>query len=191
MLKLLLCGLIAGPPCLLVAAQPQLGGVIVWGPVMLAMLFVGGIPLRYLLALVLLAVGRAAHRGPPAQTVSIPAADDFPQSRPRPARGRLEHPAIHDRHRFRRLARQGIQGARHAGRNRTSCPRTSPTRISFFRSSAKPYGFRGGAALLVVLAMLLVTVLYIAYQAKDQLGPDAVHRRFGPAVHTHFHERRA
>ncbi len=44
MLKLLLCGVIAGPPVLLVAIQPQLGGVIVWIPVVLAMLFVGGCP---------------------------------------------------------------------------------------------------------------------------------------------------
>ena len=54
MLKLLLCGLIAGPPVLLVAIQPQLGGVIVWIPVILAMLFIGGLPIRYMLAILLM-----------------------------------------------------------------------------------------------------------------------------------------
>jgi len=49
MLKLLLCGVIVGAPCLLIMLQPDLGETIIWGPVLLALLFVGGIPLRYLI----------------------------------------------------------------------------------------------------------------------------------------------
>src|SRR5881409_998983 len=52
MLRLLLCGAIAGAPCLLILMQPDLGMVIVWGPFMLAMLFVAGIPLRYLVCII-------------------------------------------------------------------------------------------------------------------------------------------
>src|SRR5436309_749483 len=48
MLRLLLCGAIAGAPCLLILMQPDLGEVIIWGPVLLALWFVGGLPLRYL-----------------------------------------------------------------------------------------------------------------------------------------------
>src|SRR5436309_13156206 len=55
MLRLLLCGAIAGAPCLLILMQPDLGEVIIWGPVLLALLFVGGIPLRYLLCILLVA----------------------------------------------------------------------------------------------------------------------------------------
>src|ERR1700736_4941322 len=47
MLKLLLCSVIVGAPCLLIMLQPDLGETIIWGPVLLALLFVGGIPLRY------------------------------------------------------------------------------------------------------------------------------------------------
>src|SRR5438067_11825200 len=54
MLRLLLCGAIAAAPCLLILMQPDLGEVIIWGPVLLALLFVGGLPLRYLICIVLI-----------------------------------------------------------------------------------------------------------------------------------------
>src|SRR5438128_5439561 len=47
MLRLLLSGAIAGAPCLLILMQPDLGEVIIWIPVLLALFFVGGLPLRY------------------------------------------------------------------------------------------------------------------------------------------------
>src|SRR5947209_5276142 len=55
MLRLLLCGVIVGAPCLLILMQPDLGEVIIWGPVLLALLFVGGIPLRYIVCILLIA----------------------------------------------------------------------------------------------------------------------------------------
>src|SRR3954449_4027555 len=54
MLRLLLCGIIVGAPCLLILLQPDLGEVIIWGPVLLALLFVAGIPLRYLICIILI-----------------------------------------------------------------------------------------------------------------------------------------
>src|SRR3989442_298106 len=54
MLRLLLCGAIAGAPCLLILMQPDLGEVIIWIPVLLALLFVGGLPLRYLICIILI-----------------------------------------------------------------------------------------------------------------------------------------
>jgi rod shape determining protein RodA len=54
MLKLLLAGAIAGAPCLLVFMQPHLGGVIIWIPVILSMLFVAGLPVRYLACVLLI-----------------------------------------------------------------------------------------------------------------------------------------
>src|SRR5438552_4113886 len=44
MLRLLLCGAIAAAPCLLILMQPDLGEVIIWGPVLLALLFVAFFP---------------------------------------------------------------------------------------------------------------------------------------------------
>src|SRR6202045_3281752 len=66
MLRLLVCGAIAGAPCLLILMQPDLGEVIIWVPVLLALLFVGGIPLRYLICILLIvatAIPLAANLG--------------------------------------------------------------------------------------------------------------------------------
>src|SRR5207245_5528640 len=54
MLRLLLCGAVAAAPCLLILMQPDLGEVIIWIPVLLALLFVGGLPLRYLICIILI-----------------------------------------------------------------------------------------------------------------------------------------
>src|SRR6266404_183966 len=54
MLRLLVCAAIAGAPCLLILLQPDLGEVIIWVPVLLALLFVGGMPLRYLICILLI-----------------------------------------------------------------------------------------------------------------------------------------
>src|SRR5436305_10776021 len=56
MLRLLLCFTIAGAPCLLILLQPDLGEVIICAPVLLAMMFIGGIPLRYIICVVLIGV---------------------------------------------------------------------------------------------------------------------------------------
>src|SRR2546425_7668435 len=56
MLRLLLCGAIAAAPCLLILMQPDLGEVIIWAPVLLALLFVGGVPLRYLICIFLITI---------------------------------------------------------------------------------------------------------------------------------------
>src|SRR5438128_10203598 len=53
MLRLLLCGAVVGAPCLLILLQPDLGEVIIWVPVLLALLFVGGLPLRYFICILL------------------------------------------------------------------------------------------------------------------------------------------
>src|SRR5881392_529707 len=56
MLRLLLCGAIAGAPCLLILMQPDLGEVIIWIPVLLALLFVAGLPLRYMICILLIGI---------------------------------------------------------------------------------------------------------------------------------------
>src|SRR6184192_3797874 len=53
-LRLLLSAAIAGAPCLLILVQPDLGEVIIWVPVLLALLFVAGLPLRYLICIILI-----------------------------------------------------------------------------------------------------------------------------------------
>jgi len=54
LLKILICGALVCVPLVMILVQPDLGSVIIWVPMVAAMLFVGGIPRRYLLALILL-----------------------------------------------------------------------------------------------------------------------------------------
>src|SRR3954469_9899981 len=56
MLRLLLCGAIVAAPCLLILMQPDLGECMIWGPVLLALLFVGGVPVRYLACILLIVI---------------------------------------------------------------------------------------------------------------------------------------
>src|SRR5437588_1102821 len=56
MLQLLLCGSVASAPCLLILMQPDIGEVIIWIPVLLALLFVSGLPLRYLVCIILIGI---------------------------------------------------------------------------------------------------------------------------------------
>src|SRR6266478_6983822 len=54
MLRLLLCGAIVGAPTLLILMQPDLGECIIWVPVLIALLFAAGLPLRYLICIILI-----------------------------------------------------------------------------------------------------------------------------------------
>ncbi len=58
-LKLAFTGAIIGGPMLLILKQPDFGMTMVWVPVVLAMLFVGGLPKRYMIALLIFGLGIA------------------------------------------------------------------------------------------------------------------------------------
>src|SRR5467141_3529278 len=54
MLRLLRCGAIVAAPILLILMQPDLGECIIWLPVLMALLFAAGLPLRYLICIILI-----------------------------------------------------------------------------------------------------------------------------------------
>src|SRR5260370_7340730 len=56
MLRLLLSGAIAGAPCLPILMQPDLGEVIICVPVLVALWFVAGLLLRYLICVILIGI---------------------------------------------------------------------------------------------------------------------------------------
>ena len=108
-LRLLLCGAIAGAPCLLILMQPDLGEVIIWVPVMLALWFVGGLPLRYLICIILIGIAFipiAINLG----LKLVPATTDHRlyTSRHRQARCVLGDQSVDDRDWLRRLVGEGI-----------------------------------------------------------------------------------
>ena len=116
MLRLLLCGVIAGAPCLLILMQPDLGEVIIWAPVLMALLFVGGMPVRYLICIVLILVAFipiAVNLGlKPYQQERVY------QSRYRPPGLSLGDQSIVNRDWFRWMVGQRIQSAEYSDRAR-------------------------------------------------------------------------
>lgn len=55
-LRILICLGILAVPCVLILIQPYLGGTLVWLPVLFAMLYVGGVQVRYLVTLLLIGI---------------------------------------------------------------------------------------------------------------------------------------
>lgn len=169
LLTLLICGVIAGPPVLLVAIQPQLGGVIVWMPVLLAMLFVGGLPVRYLLAIMLMGsavMPVAAHFLKEFQYKRLTTFLN-PDADPLGAGWTITQSLT-------AIGSGGWQGKGFKAHDTLVEQGLLPTTIShtdfIFSVIGEAYGFVGGTILLCTFAMLLVTCLYVAYQARDQLG---------------------
>ncbi len=134
MLRLALCGAIVGAPCLLILMQPDLGMIIIWGPVLLALLFVAGIPLRYLICIVLIVVAFipiAINLGlKPYQQERITAFINPDIDR---AGIGVGDQSIADRDRIRRLVGQGLQGAEYADRARFSAGDGRAQRLHLFR----------------------------------------------------------
>src|ERR1700738_463227 len=54
--RILSCGAIIAPPWILILIQPDLGECLVWIPAVLALLYVGRVPKRYLLVLIIVAI---------------------------------------------------------------------------------------------------------------------------------------
>src|SRR6266702_1867604 len=127
MLRLLLSGAIAGAPCLLILMQPDLGEVIIWIPVLLALWFVGGMPLRYLICVILIAIGSGGWSG-----------KGFKAPNTQIDLGFLPATAVHNDYIFSAIGEQ--------------------------------WGFVGGVLLIGGFALLLMTCLFVAFLAGDQLG---------------------
>ncbi len=170
MLRLLLCGAIMGAPCLLILMQPDLGECIIWAPVLLALLFVGGIPLRYLICVVLIAIAfvpMAINLGlKPYQQERITAFIN-PDIDRQGAAWAINQSLI-------AIGSGGWSGKGFKAPNTQIelgfLPATAVHNDYIFSAIGEEWGFVGGALLLGAFALLLLTCLFVAYRAGDQLG---------------------
>jgi rod shape determining protein RodA len=170
MLKLLLCGVIVGAPCLLILMQPDLGMTIIWGPVLLALLFVGGIPLRYLICIILIVVGfiplaiNLALK--PYQMERITAFIN-PEIDKQGAAWAINQSLI-------AIGSGGWQGKGFKAPNTQIemgfLPATAVHNDYIFSAIGEQWGFVGGMFLIGTFALLLLTCLFVAFFAGDQLG---------------------
>jgi rod shape determining protein RodA len=170
MLRLLLCGAIAAAPCLFILMQPALGSVIMWIPVLLAMLFVAGLPLRYLICVILIGIAFvpiALHLGmKPYQQQRITAFIN-PDIDKQGAAWAINQSLI-------AIGSGGWSGKGFKAPNTQIelgfLPATAVHNDYIFSAIGEQWGFVGGMFLIGAFALLLLTCLFVAFLAGDQMG---------------------
>ncbi len=170
MLRLLLVGAIAGAPCLLILMQPDLGEVIIWGPVLMAMLFVAGLPLRYLICIVLIVAAMIP-------VVAFMGLKPYQQER----LTAFIHPEI-DKQGSAWAINQSLIAIGSGGWSGKGfkapntqielgfLPATAVHNDYIFSAIGEQWGFVGGMFLIGAFALLLMTCLFVAFFAGDQFG---------------------
>ena len=169
-LRLLLCGAIVAAPCLFILMQPDLGEVIIWIPVLLAMLFVGGLPLRYLICIVLIGIAFipiAMNLGlKPYQQQRITAFIN-PDIDKQGSAWAINQSLI-------AIGSGGWSGKGFKAPNTQIelgfLPATAVHNDYIFSAIGEQWGFIGGMFLIGAFTLLLLTCLFVAFFAGDQLG---------------------
>lgn len=170
MLRLALCGAIVGAPCLLIMMQPDLGMTMIWGPVLLALLFVAGIPVRYLICIILMVVTFlpvAYHLGLKSYQKERIIAFINPEIDKQGSAWAINQSLI-------AIGSGGWAGKGFKAPNTQIelgfLPATAVHNDYIFSAIGEQWGFVGGACLLGAFALLLLTCLFVAFCAGDQFG---------------------
>jgi rod shape determining protein RodA len=150
--------------------QPDLGETIIWGPVLLALLFVGGIPLRYLICILLIvatALPLAANLGLKPYQQDRLTAFVHPEIDPRGASWAINQSLI-------AIGSGGWSGKGFKAPNTQIelgfLPATAVHNDYIFSAIGEQWGFVGGMFLIGAFALLLLTCLFVAFFAGDQFG---------------------
>lgn len=171
MLKLMISGIMVGAPMLLILKQPDFGSTMMWGPVVLALLFAGGIPLRYMICIILIGGGIAlpllANFGlKPYQKARLTAFWD-PDIDPQGAGWAINQSMI-------AIGSGGWAGKGFKAANTQVeegfLPSTTVHSDYIFSAVGETWGFIGGVVMLSVFAVLLITCLNTALRASDDFG---------------------
>ena len=170
MVRLALCGAIVGAPCLLILMQPDLGMTVIWGPVLLALLFAGGIPVRYLICIILIVAAFlpiAINLGlKPYQKERITAFIN-PEIDRQGSAWAINQSLI-------AIGSGGWSGKGFKAPNTQIelgfLPATAVHNDYIFSAIGEQWGFVGGAFLLGSFALLLLTCLFVAFCAGDRFG---------------------
>lgn len=170
MLRLAICGAIVGAPCLLILLQPDLGECIIWGPVLMALLFVGGIPVRYLLCITLVVAAMlplaANFALKPYQQERLTAFIN-PDVDKQGSAWAINQSLI-------AIGSGGWAGKGFKAPNTQIelgfLPATAVHNDYIFSAIGEQWGFVGGLFLLGAFALLLLTCLFVGFCAGDEFG---------------------
>lgn len=169
-LRIMACGAIVGAPWIMILLQPDLGSCIVWLPVVLAMMFIGNIPKRWLITMIVLGLtmiplvmnfGLKPYQYARLTTFINPDLD------PRGDGWNINQSLI-------AIGSGGFSGKGLFARNTQNelgfLPATIVHNDFIFSVMGELTGFVGGILLIGAFALLLVTGLYVAMHADDDLG---------------------
>ena len=166
MMRIIITGIISGTPMLLILMQPDLGEVIIWVPVLLALWYIGGIPHRYLISILLLIAAAIPiviyFKLKPFQFARITAFID-PSLDPQGAGWAINQVLV------------GVGSGGWAGKGfhfptQVNVPITAIHNDYIYAGIAEQWGFLGGVVLISAYALLIITGIYIALRAPDDLG---------------------
>src|ERR1700738_3923153 len=168
--RILSCGAIMAPPWLLILIQPDLGECLVWIPALLALLYVGRVPKRYLLVMIIIALaivpvvanfGLKTYQRARLTTFIHP--DDDPQG----AGWTINQSLI-------AIGSGGFYGKGFTAPNTQVqlgfLPSTIVHTDFIFAAIGEQLGFAGTVTLVAAFGALLLTGLLIAASATDDLG---------------------
>lgn len=169
-LRILCTGAIVGIPWIMILIQPDLGSCIVWVPVVLAMMFVGGIPKRWLISILLLGLAMVplvVHFGLKPYQYSRITTFLNPEADPQGDGWNITQSLI-------AIGSGGFSGKGFKAPNTQNelgfLPATIVHNDFIFSVMGEQHGFIGGVALIAAFALLFVVILNIAVEALDDTG---------------------
>lgn len=169
-LRLLCCGAIVGAPWLMILLQPDLGSCIVWVPVLLAMLFVGHIPKRWLILMLVIGlalVPLVVHFGLKPYQYSRITTFLNPEADPLGDGWNITQSLI-------AIGSGGLTGKGYMAPNSQNAlgflPYTIVHNDFIFSVMGEQHGFLGGVLLICAFTLLFLVMLGIAMNAEDDLG---------------------
>ena len=169
-LRILICGAIVGIPWILILIQPDLGSCIVWVPVVLAMMFVGGIHKRWLAVILLIGLAMVPlviHFGLKPYQYSRITTFLNPEADPQGDGWNITQSLI-------AIGSGGFSGKGFKAPNTQNelgfLPSTIVHNDFIFSVMGEQHGFIGGVALIGTFALLFVVILNIAIEAGDDIG---------------------
>ncbi len=169
-LRILCCGAIVAPPWILILIQPDLGSCIVWVPVVLAMMFIGGIPKRWLAVILILGVALVplvVHFGLKPYQYSRITTFLNPEADPQGDGWNITQSLI-------AIGSGGFAGKGFKAPNTQNelgfLPSTIVHNDFIFSVLGEQHGFIGGVALIAAFALLLILLIHVAMESDDDLG---------------------
>ncbi len=177
-LRILVSGILAGIPMLMVLKEPDLGSAAVYGPVVVAMFLVGSIPFRYLISLFLVVacVVPVAYFFvlKPYQKARVQVFFDMMANK---KVDKLGDAYMADKVQI-AVGSAGFEGKgplsekvpEHRSIHRMFYTPTEAINDFIYSVIVEEFGFRGGIMQIFGIALLLLQCIFVAFYARDNLG---------------------